>query len=89
MQYDNTNSGVLFKNNKKDSDKHPDYTGKIDVNGKELQIAAWIRDSKNGTKFMSLKVSEPRDFDQRPANEQPAPQAPSGDAPINLDDIPF
>lgn len=59
MEYDNTNSGVLFKNRDKETDKHPDYTGKLNVNGTELRIAAWIRESKSGQKFMSLKVSEP------------------------------
>jgi uncharacterized protein (DUF736 family) len=57
MEYDNTNSGVLFKNEKKDTDKHPDYTGKINVNGKDMRLAAWIKEGKSG-KFMSLKVSE-------------------------------
>ena len=57
-QYDNTNSGVFFKNDKKGSENAPDYKGKINVNGKELEIAGWVREGKNG-KFISLKVSEP------------------------------
>lgn len=74
MEFDNTNSGVLFKNQQKDTDKHPDYTGKINVNGKEFRLAAWIKEGKAG-KFMSLKVSElnqngsakkARDFDDIP-----------------------
>ena len=56
--YDNTNSGVLFKNDKGDNDRRPDYSGKINVEGKEFQLAAWIKDGARG-KFMSLKVSEP------------------------------
>jgi len=58
-QYDNTNSGALFKNYRKDSDRHPDYKGTINVDGKDYDIAAWLRESKKGDKFMSLKVSEP------------------------------
>jgi hypothetical protein len=57
MEYDNTNRGALFKELDKQSDKHPDYTGKINVDGKELRLAAWIKDGKSG-KFMSLSVSE-------------------------------
>ena len=57
-QYDNTNSGVFFKNDKKGSEKAPDYKGKINVNGKEFELAGWIKEGKNG-KFISLKVSEP------------------------------
>lgn len=58
MQYDDTNKGVLFKNDKKGNEKAPDYTGKMNVNGKEMRLAAWIREGAKG-KFMSLSVSEP------------------------------
>ena len=53
--YDNTNRGVLFKN-EKEQDNHPDYTGKINVAGKDFLLAAWIKTSKKGSKFMSLSV---------------------------------
>lgn len=60
MTYDNKNSGALFKNDRKiEGDKLPDYRGELDVDGRKLEIAAWIRTSAKGTKFMSLKVSEP------------------------------
>lgn len=57
--YDNSNSGVLFKNDKKGNEKAPDYKGKINVDGVEKQLAAWIKTSQKGVKFMSLAVSEP------------------------------
>ncbi len=67
--YDNTNRGVLFKNDKKETDKHPDYTGKLDVGGKEYKLAAWIKTGRNG-KFMSLSISEPQEQQRstRPSN---------------------
>ena len=51
--------GALFNNatNKK-SDKHPDYTGNVMVNGKKMRIASWIQESKAGKKYMSLKFSD-------------------------------
>jgi len=59
-EYDNTNTGVLFKNDKKpEGSKQPDYKGTININGEEKELAAWVRDGKNGKKFMSLKISEP------------------------------
>lgn len=69
-QYDNTNSGVFFKNEKK-SEKAPDYKGKLNVNGKEFEIAGWVREGKNG-KFISLKVSEPynKEDGNKAANQQ-------------------
>ena len=57
MNYDNTNTFVLFKNNQKRSENSPDYTGKINVDGQELRLAAWLKEGKNG-KFFSGKVSE-------------------------------
>ena len=53
MEYDNTNRGALFKNGKKETDRHPDYTGRIDIDGKEYFLSAWIKEGKKG-KFMSL-----------------------------------
>jgi hypothetical protein len=57
MQYDNTNSGTLFKNDKGDNDKRPEYKGKIDINGVEYNLSAWVKVMKDGTgKFLSLKA---------------------------------
>ena len=50
------NSGVLFKNDKKDTDKHPHYKGNITVDGKDYWLSAWVKDGKSG-KFMGLAVS--------------------------------
>ena len=54
---DKDNTGVLFKNNKKTSDKHPDLTGNIIVNGKKLRLSAWTKEGKAG-KFYSLSISD-------------------------------
>ena len=57
MSYDNTNTGAIFKNDKK-ADNHPDYKGKINVKGEDFDIALWVKDGKSG-KFFSAKISEP------------------------------
>jgi uncharacterized protein (DUF736 family) len=65
-EFDNTNGGVLFKNDKATSEKAPQYKGTLNVQGKEFEIAAWVREGKSGKKFMSLKVSEPFEPKQKP-----------------------
>ena len=34
-EYDNTNSGAFFVNDRKQKETHPDYNGKINVEGKD------------------------------------------------------
>ena len=65
MSYDNTNTAVIFKNNKKENEKHPDYRGTINVDGKELEISLWIKEGKAG-KFFSGKIKEP--YQKNPNN---------------------
>ena len=76
-EYDNTNTGVLFRNkHKQEGDNKPDYTGKINVDGKDFNLAGWIKTPKNGgAKFMSFKVSEIDEYAQAPpsASEEDAP----------------
>lgn len=65
MPYDNRNSGVLFRNKDKKTEKQPDYTGKLDCDGTEYRIAAWRRVPKGGGEpFLSIKRSDPNE--QRP-----------------------
>ena len=56
MEYDNNNRGSLFKNDRKDDAKFPDYKGSVNVEGVEYWLSAWIKLSKDGQKFMSLSI---------------------------------
>ena len=50
----------LFKNDKGDNEKRPDYTGSMKTpDGVELQVSMWFTESQNGLKYMSGKVQEP------------------------------
>lgn len=52
------NTGAIFKN-ENSTGNQPQWKGKIDINGKEMQIALWQRTSEKGVNYLSAKVSEP------------------------------
>lgn len=52
------NLGVAFQN-KKTSDKQPDYKGKAIIDGKEKEVAIWVKKDKNGKDYFSISFSEP------------------------------
>ena len=74
QQYDNTNKGVLFINDYKEGSKQPDYKGKLDVGGKEYELAAWTREKKDGSgKFLSVSIQEPYDKDREQSGDSEIP----------------
>ena len=52
------NTGVLFKNDYKKEDRHPDWKGNVLVNGVKMDVAAWNKMGRNGT-FLSLSFQPP------------------------------
>jgi uncharacterized protein (DUF736 family) len=55
------NTGSLFKNDRKETDSHPDYKGSALIDGLgECWLDAWINTAKDGSKYMSLKL-KPKD----------------------------
>ena len=84
--YDNTNSGVLFKNDRKEKESHPDYKGSITVDGTEYWLSSWIKEGQKG-KFMSLSV-QPKQQAEKPAQKQARREPPPGHSDFS-DSIPF
>lgn len=73
------NSGALFKNQRKETDKHPDYKGNAVINGVDMWVSAWIKTAQStGDKYMSLSF--------QPKNEE---QESGRQAPMESGDIPF
>lgn len=74
------NTGAIFKNTNKKADNHPDYKGKVNVNGKEMEVALWVKKSNGGgNTFFSAAFSEPY---VAPAQSEPISKA-------DIDDLPF
>lgn len=70
-QYDNTNRGVLFDNDRKESDNHPDMTGTLNINGVDHWFSGWWKNGNKG-EFLSLSIGKPKD-QQRQAAPPPPP----------------
>lgn len=70
-EYDNTNRGTLGKNDRKEQPSHADYRGKLNVEGREYWLNAWIKEGPNG-KFFSLSVKpkddQPKDMNSKARN---------------------
>ena len=80
--YDNTNRGQIWKNEKKTTDTHPDFTGSANVDGVEMWVSAWKRKPDGNPKAPALSFSFKRK-DETGA-PKPAPQADYDD-----DSLPF
>ena len=73
------NSGALFKNQRKETDKHPDYKGNAVINGVDMWVSAWIKTAQStGDKYMSLSF-QPKNEEQESGRQAPAE---SGDIPF-------
>lgn len=88
-EYDNNLSGALFKNDKDGNESRPDYRGSATISRTEYWVSAWIKTSKKGDKFMSLKFQPKLAREYKGAAPNPPPPA----APARVDDfdqdIPF
>ena len=76
------NSGTLWKNDHRESEKHPNAKGSALIDGVEYWVSAWTKEGQKG-KFQSLSFERK---DAAPAKQ--APRRPSRDDDNNSD-IPF
>lgn len=79
QQYDNTNRGAIFTNDRKESDSHPDMKGKLNVNGVDHWFSAWWKEPRNGgDQFLSLSLGKPVEGGQQPQRPSPTRSGPPG-----------
>jgi uncharacterized protein (DUF736 family) len=86
MEYDNTNRGVLFRNDRKETEKQPDFTGSLDIDGVDHYLSAWIKTSKAGKKYFDIKFNPKQKVAQQHVQKAKQQFEPEEDF---SDDIPF
>ena len=55
-EYSNDNKGAIWKNDKKETENHPDFTGSAIINGVDMWVSAWKRkpDAKEKSPALSF-----------------------------------
>lgn len=65
-EYDNELKGVLFVNDDKKNDRHPDYKGSATIEGQDYWVSAWIKEPRSGgAKFLSMAFTAKDDNTQQ------------------------
>lgn len=92
-QYDNTNKGVLFLNDRKEKDTHPDRKGSINVDGKEYWLSGWNKETSRGdTISLSIEAKKLNGGGQQQRinnNNQRSAPPPADNGSFDDDDVPF
>lgn len=91
-EYDNSNRGALFKNDRKEKETHPDYKGSVNAAGVDYWLSAWLNESRDGKKYMSLSLQpKEQQNNERPQTlaEKSNGKPPAADDEPFSDDIPF
>lgn len=57
-QQNKPGTGALFKSQHKKTKKHPDYVGRINIDGVDHWLSAWVKKSQAGDVYMSLSMGE-------------------------------
>ena len=77
------NKGAIFKNENKSNEKHPDYRGKINWGGTEIEVSMWVNKSKEGKSYFSVSLQEPYKKMENSSDKM-------RNAPLQIDDdLPF
>ena len=63
------NTGSLFRNNRKEKETHPDYSGTVRIDGHDMWISGWLKETKDGQKYFSLAVKRNDGTSDRPTDK--------------------
>ena len=86
-EYSNENRGSIWPNDKKLTEKHPDFTGSINVEGVDYWLSGWKRKEGANPKapVLSFSIKRKDEVKKEPKADIPNP----GNAEAYFDDLPF
>jgi hypothetical protein len=67
-QYDNSNKGGVWKNDNRESEKHPHFKGNAEVGGVQYWVSGWLRNPDGNPNAPAMKFT--------PKENQPHAQPP-------------
>ncbi len=74
--------GSIFKNDKKETDKHPDYKGSLMTpDGVECWVSVWVKRPEGKQPFFSLSI-QAKEQQSAPAPAFVQPELPGSDLPF-------
>ena len=83
-------SGILFKNDRKEKDTHPDYQGSATIDGIEYWMSSWVKKSDKGSfmtfSFKPKQQQQPIPQHQPMRQQQPRQQQPRQQQEEEFDD---
>lgn len=90
MAYDNTNSGMMARNENRKTDKHPEFSGSVNVEGTDYWLSAWVNEGRpggkmEGKKYFSIKLTRKEGYSTTASAARPD----AGRFDDMEDDIPF
>jgi len=88
-EYDDTNRGTLFVNDDKQSENSPDYSGPINVDGKEYRLSGWKDQTAKGPVLrLSIQPKEAKGGGFQRSKAPAAKPARGNSRPADNDDEP-
>ena len=84
------NTGIMFNNNQwTEGSNKPRVRGEINVDGKIMEIAMWVKKSANGNTYYSLSLSNPKQKAEKKVETTIQAPKPVETSPDIDDEIPF
>ena len=88
-EYNNDNRGAIWRNEKKATDRHPDFTGKATIDGVDYYVSAWKRGPDDNPKAPALRFTVTPVADVAQKGIQQAKQVMQPEDDFEGDSIPF